>query len=78
MKICVPFTPMPASENPNINTKSDLKSVKSYYEAIIVEFFSLRMFNYEMSLELITTESPPPKYLEQFEKLNVAIKMNLY
>jgi hypothetical protein len=75
MKICIPFTPMPARENPNINSKSDLKSISSYYEAIVVEFFSLRKFNHETSLVLVTTHEPPAEYQAILHNLGVLVEL---
>ena len=75
MKICIPFTPMPARENPNINTKSNNKSISSYYEAIIVEFFSLRKFNPGATLVLVTTDEPPFRYKATLDNLGILVKL---
>jgi hypothetical protein len=75
MKVCIPFTPMPASENPNINSSSDAKSKDTYYKTIIVSFFSLRKFNPFLNLTLITTEEPPKHFHKQLDYLSVNIQI---
>ena len=75
MKICIAFTPMPARENPNINSKSDRRSISSYYETMVVEFFSLRKFNPKTALVLVTTHEPPARYLAILRYLGVSIEL---
>ena len=66
---------MPARENPNINSKSDSESIQSYYEAILVEFYSLRKFNRDLCLELITTQYPPVRFHDFLKYLGVSVKL---
>jgi len=75
MDICIAFTPMPANQNPNVITRNNHDSVKTYYEMIIFSFLSLRMFNKTANLVLITTSYPPTNYRAELKEIGVKIKI---
>lgn len=75
LDICIAFTPMPALQNPNVITRNTIDSVNTYYQMIIVSFFSLRKCNSSAKLILITTDYPPGKYLTQLNDFGVEIRL---
>lgn len=69
--VAVAFTPAPASQSPNLRAISDFGAVASYYRAIVVTFASVRRWNRNLRLALVTDCEPPAPFADQLSALDV-------
>lgn len=77
VEIAVPFAVID-SVNPNVKAKSYNKSLSVYYKTICVCFFSLKKFNPDTKLILITNILPPKRYFDFLNKMKIEIKLRDY
>lgn len=73
MKVVIPFVQIEAY-NPNISRYKKSASKETYFECMLVAFYSLRFWNPTLALQLTTNVAPNEIYRIQLEKLKVSIK----
>lgn len=71
--VAVAFTPAPAAQNPNLRATTDLGAIASYYGAIVVTFASVRRWNQDLKLVLVTDCDPPPPFADRLSALGVQL-----
>jgi hypothetical protein len=77
VEIVVPFARI-ESINPNVKSKNYKKALSVYYKTICVCFFSLKKFNPEAKLVLVTNVLPEEQYLDFLGKLEIEIRILEY
>lgn len=71
--VAVAFTPAPAAQNPNLRATTDLGAIKSYFKAIVLTFASVRRWNPDLRLALVTDCEPPTPFAGQLAALGVQL-----
>jgi hypothetical protein len=71
--VAVAFTPAPAAQNPNLRRTTDSGAIKSYYSAIVVTLASVRRWNPDLELVLVTDCEPPTPFADQLSALGVRL-----
>lgn len=73
--VAIPFVRVNPAQNPNLRVKRGDDPAQAYYRAMVVAFASVRRFNPEAILWLITNETVSSPYREQLQKLGVDFKI---
>ena len=74
MEIIIPFARIKAL-NPNVSKKLAGDHGHDYYRCIVVAFMSIRKFNPEHVLVLVTNEFPPEEYDSVFRDLSIQVRI---
>jgi hypothetical protein len=73
--VAIPFVRVDPSQNPNLSVKAGEDPIRAYYRSMVVAFASVRRFNPDAILWLITNEFVSSPYREQLQQLGVHFKI---
>jgi hypothetical protein len=72
--VAIPFVRVDASQNPNLVIKRGDDPSIPYFRSMVVAFASVRRFNANVQLSLITNEPPPQPFSAQLNVLGVQVR----
>ncbi|MDP9694962.1 UNVERIFIED_ORG: hypothetical protein J2X79_002530 [Arthrobacter globiformis] len=75
ISVAIPFVRVDASQNPNISVTATDDPAEPYFQTMTVAFASIRRWNPDANLELITNASPPVRYASLFAELGVTTRI---
>lgn len=76
--VAIPFVRVDPGQNPNLKVREGDDPAEAYYRAMVVAFASVRRFNPDARLWLITNESIRDPYRNQLERLGVGFKLKKF
>jgi len=71
--VAIAFTPAPATQSPNLRRTDDGRAAAAYYRAIVITFSSIRRWNPDADLKLVSDVDPPPPFDRQLADLDVHV-----
>lgn len=69
----IAFTPAPASDSPNLRSKNDSRGLETFQRLLRLAYSSLRRWNPDLSLALVTTKDPAPAFGRALSELSVEV-----
>lgn len=72
--VSIPFVRTEASQNPNLRIKAGSDPAEPYMRAMTVAFASVRRWNPDVHLELISNVPPETGHMKQLQKIGVEFK----
>lgn len=75
VQISIPFVQSGSADSPNMRGSSLGKKREHYFQAMYVTLASLRRWNPQLDLQVITNKSLPEPYQTQFDALAVKVKI---
>jgi hypothetical protein len=73
--VAIAFVRVPAEQNPNLRARRAGDPLEDYYRAMAVAFASVRRWNPEMPLMLVTNEEPGGRFADELAKLDATIQL---
>lgn len=73
--VAIAFVRVGDDQNPNLTSSGAESQLTAYYEAMIVAFGSVRRWNPDLRLALISNEPPPERYIPLFARLRVEFEL---
>ena len=74
-RVAIPFVLTGTADSPNVRWRRREAPSESYFRAMTVCFASLRRWNSDLELTLVTTSRPPDRHAAAFERLGVSIRI---
>lgn len=75
ISVAIPFVRVDASQNPNISVARNADPAEPYLRTMTVAFASIRRWNSDAHLELISNSAPPAQYKMIFDALGVKTRI---
>lgn len=75
ISVAIPFVRVDASQNPNISVERNADPAEPYLRTMTVAFASIRRWNSDANLELISNSAPPAQYKDMFDALGVQTRI---
>lgn len=73
--VAIAFTPAPASQSPNLRRTNDDRAAAAYYRAIVVTFASIRRWNPEVELVLVSDVDAPEPFAGELRSINARTEL---
>jgi hypothetical protein len=73
MRVAIAFTPVSPDQNPNIRTSAYAEGHAVYLQSMCVAFASVRRWNPDIALALVSTEATPDKYGRLLDEIGVEL-----
>lgn len=75
ISVAIPFVRVSASQNPNISVAQNSDPADPYLRTMTVAFGSIRRWNPDVTLQLISNSPPPARYADIFAELGVETRI---